>query len=218
MIFNNRLALPLVVLLLVATGISGCDRHKDERAEVSKQITVAEADLAPLNEERSRVSKDEEALNAEIKQQSDTLQPHLDRRTKLQDDLAVYVQDHKTTALVLKMTRTGVAAVLDSKADEKTKDLIRTADAVSNIVAFAYCLKKGEECRNATAQIMSLGAQIDSENQTISDMTAQLDQKKASLQGLQQKQSSLDAAIAAKTKERDDLKQKLDSLTCRFCI
>lgn len=217
MIFNHRLVLTLV-LLLVATAISGCDRHKDERAEVGKQITVAEADLAPLNEEQSRVSKDEEALNAEIKQQSDTLQPHLDRRTKLQDDLAVYVQDHKTTALVLKMTRTGVAAVLDSKADEKTKDLIRTADAVSNIVAFAYCLKKGEECRNATAQIMSLGAQIDSENQTISDMTAQLDQKRASLQGLQQKQSSLDAAIAAKTKERDDLKQKLGSLTCRFCI
>jgi hypothetical protein len=44
-------------------------------------------------------------------------------------------------------------------------------------------------------------------------MTAQLDQKKASLQERQQKSSSLDATIAAKTKERDALKQRLDSLS-----
>ena len=218
MTYNNRSLLALFVLPLVAMAISGCDRHKAERAELSKQIAVADADLTPLTEEQSRASKDVEMLNAEIKQQSDTLQQHVDQRAKLQNDLAVYVQDHKTTALVLKMTRTGVAAVLDSKADQKTKDLISTADAISNIVAFAYCLKKGDECRNATAQIMSMGAQIDSENETISAMTAPLDQKKASLQELQQKQSSIAAAIAAKTKERDDLKQKLDSLTCRFCI
>jgi hypothetical protein len=44
-------------------------------------------------------------------------------------------------------------------------------------------------------------------------MTEQLDQKKASLQDRQQKLSSLDAAIASKTTERDSLKQKLDSLS-----
>jgi chromosome segregation ATPase len=141
------------------------------------------------------------------------LQPHLDQRTQLEDELAAYVEAHQTTALVLKMTRTGVAAVLDSKANQKTKDLIRASDAISKLLAVAYCVKKGQECRNATIKIMALGSQIDSENQTISLMTAQLDQKKASLQERQQKVSSLDATIAAKTKERDDLKQRLESLS-----
>lgn len=210
--YKNKSMPTLLFVALLAVAISGCDRHKAEKAELGKQIAVVEADLVPLKEEQGRVSKDVETLASEVNQQSAGLQQHLDRRTKLQDDLAVYVQDHKTTALVLNMTRTGVAAVLESNADQKTKDLIKTGGDIGNIVALAYCLRKGEECRNATVQIMSLGSQIDSENKTISSMTEQFDQKKAALQERQQKGSSLDAAIAAKTKERDDLKQKLDSL------
>jgi flagellar biosynthesis chaperone FliJ len=60
---------------------------------------------------------------------------------------------------------------------------------------------------------MALGSQIDSENQTITLLTAQLDQKKASLQERQQKSSSLDGTIATKTKEREGLKQRLDSIS-----
>jgi chromosome segregation ATPase len=213
MIYKNKLLFTLFVWPLVAIALSGCDRHKAEKAELSKQIAVIEADLVPLNEEQGQVSKEVETLNADVKQQSDTLQPHLDQRTQLEDELAAYVEAHQTTALVLKMTRTGVAAVLDSKANQKTKDLIRASDAISKLLAVAYCVKKGQECRNATIKIMALGSQIDSENQTISLMTAQLDQKKASLQERQQKVSSLDATIAAKTKERDDLKQRLESLS-----
>jgi len=213
MSYKNRFVVTLFVLPIVAMAISGCDRHKAERAELGKQIAAIEADLVPLKEEQARLSQEVETLNSEVQQQSDTLQPHVDQLTKLQDELALYVQEHKTTALVLNMTRGGVAAVLDSHADEKTKNLIRTGDTISKLVAVAYCLRKGEECRNATLKIMSLGSQIDSENATISGMSGQLDQKKASLQELQQKSSSLDASIAAKTQERDGLKQRLDSLS-----
>ena len=213
MFYKNRSVVTLFVLLFFAIMSSACDRHKAERAELTKQIAVIETDLVPMKEEQGRVAQEVQALTAEVQQQSDTLQPHLDQRTKLQNDLDLFVQEHKTTALVLNMTRTGVAAVLDSNANQKTKDLIRTADAIGKLVALAYCIKKGEECRNATIKITALGAQIDSENATISLLTAQLDQKKAALQERQQKSTSLDAAIAAKTKERDDLKQRLDSIS-----
>lgn len=213
MFFKNKLTLALFVLAFFVMAISGCDRHKAERAELSKQITVIEADLVPLQEQQARASQEVEQLNSEVKQQSDALQPHLDQVAKLQDELALYVQDHQTTALVLKMTRTGVATVLESQANQKTKDLIRTGDAIGRMVAVAYCLRKGEECRNATLKIMSFGSQIDAENAKISMMTAQLDQAKASLQEREQKRSAIDAALAAKTQERDALKQKLDSLS-----
>jgi len=120
--YKNKLIPTLLFVALLAVAISGCDRHKAEKAELGKQIAVVEADLVPLKEEQGRVSKDVETLTSEVNQQSAGLQQHLDRRTKLQDDLAVYVQDHKTTALVLKMTRSGVAAVLESNADQKTKE------------------------------------------------------------------------------------------------
>jgi peptidoglycan hydrolase CwlO-like protein len=213
MSYRNRSVFILLAVLFVVMAISGCDRHKAERAELSKQIATIDADLMPLKEEQSRVAKEVETLSAEVQKQSDALQPHLDQRTKLQDDLALYVQEHQTTALVLKMTQSGVAAVLDSKANQKTKDLVGTANAISKLVATAYCLRKGEECRNATLRIMALGSQIDSENQTITLLTAQLDQKKASLQERQQKSSSLDGTIATKTKEREGLKQRLDSIS-----
>jgi chromosome segregation ATPase len=210
--YKNRLIPVLFVLAVIAMSISGCDRHKAEREEISKQIAAIDADTAPLKEEQGRLAKDEETLNIEIQQQSNTLQQHLDQRAKLQEDLSAYVKDHQTTALVLKLTKTSVAAVLESKADQKTKDLIKNAGAIGNIVAMAYCLRKGEECRNATIQIVSLGSQIDSENEVMSGINIQIDQKKASLPELQQKRSTVDAAIAQKTQERDRLKQKLDSL------
>lgn len=215
--YKSRL-IPTLFVFLIAMSISGCDRHKAEREVISKQITAIDADMAPLKEEQGQLAKNEEALNADLKQQSDTLQQHSDRVAQLQDQLSVYVKDHQTTALVLNLTRTGVAAVLEAKADQKTKDLVKNANALGNIVAMAYCLRKGEECRNATIQIMSLGSQIDSENEVMSGINTQIDQKKASLQELQQKRSAIDAAIAQKTQERDSLKQKLDSLTCRFCV
>ncbi len=216
--YRHKLITMLFVLPVVAMSISGCDRHKAERAQISQQIATIDADTAPLKEEQGRLANDEATLNAEIQQQSDTLQQHSDRRTKLQDDLAVYVKDHQTTAMVLSMTKTGISAVLQSKADQKTKDLIKNAGALGNIVAMAYCMRKGEECRNATIQIMSLGSQIDSENEVMAGINTQIDQKRASLQQLQQKRSTLDATIAEKTQQRDQLKQKLDSLTCRFCV
>src|SRR5258708_4787230 len=103
--YKNRLVPMLFVLPLIAMSISGCDRHKAERAEITKQIAAIDADTVPLKEEQGRLAKDEEALNADIKQQSDTLQQHMDRRTQLQDELAVYVKDHQTTALVLNLTK-----------------------------------------------------------------------------------------------------------------
>ena len=203
----------LPVLFFIAIAISGCDRHKAEREQLGKQIAVIDADLVPMKEEQGRVSQEAAALTSEVQQQSDTVQPHIDQRTKLQDELDVFVQEHQTTALVLNMTRQGVAAVLESKANDKTKNLVKTADAISKLIAVAYCLKKGEECRNATVKITALGSQIDAENQQITLLSGQLDQKKASLQEKQQQLSSIDASIAAKTTERDTLKQRLDSIS-----
>jgi chromosome segregation ATPase len=203
----------LFVFLFVALTISGCDRHKAEREQLGKQIAAIDTDLAPMKDEQGRVSQEVSALTAEVQQQSDTVQPHLDQRQKLQDELDLFVQQHQTTALVLNMTRTGVAAVLESKASDKTKNLIKTADAISKLIAVAYCIKKGEECRNATVKITALGSQIDAENQQISLLSVQLDQKKAQLEEQQQKLSSLDSGIAAKTTERDGLKQRLDAIS-----
>jgi hypothetical protein len=131
-----------------------------------------------MQAEHDKASQEVSALTSEVQQQSDVVQPHLDQRTKLQDELDRFVQEHQTTALVLNMTRTGVAAVLESKASEKTKTYIKTADTIGKLIAVAYCLKKGEECRNATAKITALGAQIDTENQQITMLSAQLDQRR----------------------------------------
>lgn len=215
---RNRLVLILFLLSVVAMSLSGCDRHKAERAEITKQIAAIDADTAPLKAEQGQLAAQAESLNADIKQQQDTLQPHADRVAKLQDEMAVYVKDHQTTATVLSLTKTGVAAVLEAKADQKTKDLVKNVNVLGNIVAMAYCLRKGEECRNATIQIMSLGSQIDQENELMAGINTQMNQKKASLQELDQKRATVDTAIAQKTQERDSLKQKLDSLTCRFCV
>ena len=203
----------LPVLFFIVMAISGCDRHKAEREQLGKQIAAIDTDLVPMKEEQGRVSQEVAALASEVQQQSDTVQPHIDQRTKLQDELDVFVQEHQTTALVLNMTRQGVAAVLESKANDKTKNLVKTADAIGKLIAVAYCLKKGEECRNATVKITALGSQIDAENQQITLLGGQLDQKRASLQEKQQQLSSIDASIAAKTTERDTLKQRLDSIS-----
>jgi peptidoglycan hydrolase CwlO-like protein len=203
----------LLVFLFVAMALSGCDRHKAEREELGKKIAAIDADLVPMQEEQGRVSQEVAARTSEVQQQSATIQPHQDQLTKLQDELDRFVQEHQTTALVLNMTRTGVATVLESKASEKTKTYIKTADAIGKLIAVAYCLKKGEECRNATVKITALGSQIDAENQQITMLSAGLDQKKAALQESQQKLSSIDAAIAAKTTERDGYKQRLAEIS-----
>ena len=213
MSYKIKSTVNVFVLLFLAIAISGCDRHKAEREQLGKQIAAIETDLIPMQAEHDKASQEVSALTSEVQQQSDVVQPHLDQRTKLQDELDRFVQEHQTTALVLNMTRTGVAAVLESKASEKTKTYIKTADTIGKLIAVAYCLKKGEECRNATAKITALGAQIDTENQQITMLSAQLDQKKASLQESQQKLSSIDAAIAAKTTERDGLKQRLAEIS-----
>src|SRR6185295_4007301 len=102
--YSNKL-IPTLFVFLIAMSISGCDRHKAEREVISKQIAAVDADTAPLKEEQAQLVKNEEALNADIKQQSDTLQQHSDRVAQLQEQLAVYVKDHQTTAMVLNLTR-----------------------------------------------------------------------------------------------------------------
>lgn len=217
-VYQNKSAQTLIILLFVTLTICGCDSHKGERASLSKQITGIETDLVRLQGEQAKVSKNKETLAAELTQQTDTLKQHTLRRTKLQDELALYVLDHKTTTLVLAGTVASVAAIYNENTDQKTKDTLNTAGKFGAALAILYCWNNAEECASVTTRIAYYGSQIKSEANIISGLTTQLSQKKSSLQKHEEEISSLGDMITRKISERDTLRQKHDSLLCKFCL
>src|ERR1700754_958703 len=113
-ISQNKVSAFLIPLLCVALAICGCDSHKGERESLRKQIASIETDLSPLKEAQARVSKEIEVLTSEIKLRSDNLQQHVNRQTKLKDEMALYVLDHKLATLAVAATIAGIAAALDN--------------------------------------------------------------------------------------------------------
>lgn len=217
-VHRNRFLQTLILLLFVTTAISCRDTYKGERASLSTQITALEAEMARLTDERAKASREMDTLSSEIKEQADNLRQHLDRRTKLQDELAVYVLDHKMTTVVLAASGASVAAVVNEHADQKTKDSLRTAGAIGIGVAIVYCYNYAEECGDVTTRLLYYGSQIKSENNLVSGITTLVSQKKSSLEEREEKISSLGALITQKTSERDTLRRKHDSLICKFCF
>jgi septal ring factor EnvC (AmiA/AmiB activator) len=204
----------LAALLVVTIIISRRDRYKDERAALLNQITVIEADLAQLNERRTQASKAMEMLSSEVKQYTDSVQQHSQRRTKLQDELDLFILDHKMATVAVMATAGGVASVIDGNIDEETKNALRFVGFIGAL----YCIGNSEECADVTARILYFGSQIESENKNISDATSKLAARKLSLQERGKEYASLGDMMTKKTSERDTLKQKHDSLLCRLCF
>lgn len=189
-------ALILAAALLAAA--TGCDTRKGERAGLLKQVSAAESELSRLNQQRSEVSRALEMLPAEIKQASESLQQHARRRTKLQDDLGLYIMDHKLATVAVMATVGGVAGVVGDNVDEDAKSTL----GLVGLVGALYCVADGEECADVN----------------ISDLTGMLSAKKSALQKREQELAALVKSIDGKTVERDALKQKHDSLVCRLCL
>jgi septal ring factor EnvC (AmiA/AmiB activator) len=204
----------LAVLLLVTLTVVGCDRRKDERASLLNRIEGIEADLARLNERHTVASRIAQALPGEIRQYADGLQQQSQRRTQMQDELDKYVLDHKLATVAVMATAGGVAVVVSDNIDEDTKGTL----GVIGLIGALYCVANGEECADVTARILYFGAQIESANKNISELTAKLSAKKQALKQCEEELARLAEAIGAKTNERDTLKQKHDSLLCRFCL
>jgi chromosome segregation ATPase len=217
-VYQNKSVKTLIILLFVALTICGCDSHKGERASLSTQITAIEAELVRFKSEQDKVSKALGILASDIEQQTDSLKQHTNRRTKLQDELSLYVLDNKMTTLVLATTVASIGAVLNENTDQKTKDSLNTAGVVGLILAGVYCSNYPEDCASVTAKIAYYGSQIKAESNSISGITAQLSQNKLSLQEHEKKNSSLGDMIAKRISERDALKQKHDSLLCKLCF
>jgi septal ring factor EnvC (AmiA/AmiB activator) len=211
---RKKFVLILAALLFVTIMISRRDRYKDERATLLSQITVIEADLEQLNERRTEASKAMEMLSSEVKQYTDSVQQHSQRRTQLQDELDLFILDHKMATVAVMATAGGVASVIDDNIDEDTKNALRFVGFIGAL----YCIGNSEECADVTTRIMYFGSQIESENKNISDATSKLAAKKLSLQERGKEFASLGDMMTNKTSERDTLKQKHDSLLCQLCF
>lgn len=206
--------LVFAIMLFVAVTVSGCDTNKDERALLLKQLTDVEANLTRLNERLTEVSQDLEVLPSEIKQHTDGAQQYSQRRTKLQDDLGVYLLDHKMASVALIAAAGGAATVINDNTDQDTKDVLRFAGFIGAL----YCLDNSGECADVAARVLYFGSQIESENKNIAEARSKLSAGKSLLQERKQEHASLGGMIAKKMSERDALKQKHDSLSCGLCF
>lgn len=207
-------ALILFAALFVAAAATGCDSHKGERADLLKQVAAVESELSRLNQQRSEVSRAVEMLPAEIKQTSEGLQQHVQRRTKLQDDLGLYIMDHKLATVAVMATVGGVAGVVSDNVDQDTKSTL----GLVGLIGVLYCAANGEECADVATRVLYFGSHIEAANKNISDLTSTLSAKKSALQKREQELAALVRTIDGKTGQRDALKQKHDSLVCRICF
>ncbi|HEX8353769.1 MAG TPA: hypothetical protein VF611_12765 [Pyrinomonadaceae bacterium] len=205
--------IPIALLCLVAT-FAGCDTHKDERASLLKKITDIETESTRLNAQMAAVSKDVEALPAEIRQYADRLQQHEQRRTKLQDDLAEFLLNHKMAAVALMATAGGAATIINNNIDEDSKAALRLV----GVIGALYCVVNSDECADVAARVLYFGSQIEAEEKGIAEVTSKLSSKRSLLQTRQKERASLGGAIESRTNERDALRRKHDSLLCRYCL
>ncbi|MCA1619528.1 MAG: hypothetical protein LC795_09515 [Acidobacteria bacterium] len=177
-------------------------------------MDAVEADLALLNEQHAAASSSAQALPAEIRQYADSLQQQSQRRTKLQDELNLYILDHKLATVAVMATAGGVASVVSDNMDEDTKSAL----GVIGLIGLLYCVANGEECADVTARILYFGSQIEAADESIVGLTARLSAKKQALGQREKESAALAETIGTKTGERDALKRQHDSLLCRFCL
>lgn len=211
----RKATITAALALLSITLLTSCrDAHKEERAGLLKRIADLDTEVVRLNERRAGALRAIESLPSEIKQFEASLQQHTQRRTKLQDDLADFVLDHKMATVALLATGGGAATFINDNIDEDTKTVLRLA----GLFGLGYCVENASECADVTARVTYYGSQISSEENEVSRATSALNSKKSSLLASQQEYASLGEIIPAKTSERADLQRKHDSLVCRFCF
>lgn len=204
----------VAVLLFITILISGCDTAKDERAALLQQVNTIEADLTLLNERHAGASRAIESLPSEITQSNASLQQHTQRLTKLQDDLSMYLLDHKLASVSILAAGGGAATFINDNIDEDTKNILRLV----GLLGALYCINNASECADVTARVMYFGSQIEAEEKAITAITSMLAAKKSALQEREKEYASLGNIISQKAGERDAFKQKHDSLVCRFCF
>lgn len=202
------------ILLLLTLSLGGCDSHRNERAELLKQINELDARITQQENQRSAILRSIDTLNSDIEREADTLPQHSQQRAKLQDDLTLFLLDHKLATIAVIAAGGGAATFIKNNIDEDTKNGLR----VAGLVGALYCLSNSEECADVTARVLFVGALIEKENQTIADITARVGSLKTTLQNKQQELGETETAIASVRREYDALKQKHDSLLCRLCF
>lgn len=202
------------LLLSISIFSSGCDTAKPEREALLRQIEQLDSELANLNTHRDEANRAIDKLNAEIQRLKNSLQEHSQRKTRLQDELASYLLDHKMATAAVIAAGGGAATFINKSIDEDTKTTLRLV----GIVGALYCLGSGSECADVTAKGIYYGSQIESESKELTAVTAALSSAESALQEREKEHASVKNTINLKQAEREELKRKHDSLVCKFCI
>jgi outer membrane murein-binding lipoprotein Lpp len=204
----------LSFVVLVITILSGCDKHKEERTNLLKQKSDVEADITKFKSQQSQLSQTIDRLNSDLSSDTESLQQSTIRHTKLKDELAKYVLDHKLATLALIATGGGAAGVLNENLDEDT----RTSLMVAGVIGVFYCISNYEECADVTSKILYYGSQIESEGKSINSIKSNLVKNKTTLEESKKNLINLTKTIDEKSIKRNDLQVRHDELVCKFCF
>lgn len=202
------------ILLILTLALGGCDSHRNERAGLLKQINELDARITQQENQRSALLSSIETLNSDIEREADALPQHSQQRARLQDDLTLFLLDHKLATIAVIAAGGGAATFIKNNIDEDTKNGLR----VAGLVGALYCLGNSEECADVTARVLFVGALIEKENQAIADITSRVGVLKTTLQDKQKELGETETVIASGRREYDTLKQKHDSLLCKLCF
>ena len=204
----------LPTLLLITVFTSGCDSAKPQRQALLRQIEQLDSELESLTVKRDDTQKAIQTLNVEIQRYSDSLQQHSQRKTKLQDELASFLLDHKLATAAVIATGGGAATLLNENMDEDTKSTLQ----VVGVIGAVYCLANSSECADVAAKGVYYGSQISSESKEITAATTARSSAASTLQNREKEYASVKDMITLKQNERAELKKKHDSLVCTVCI
>ena len=122
-----------ILLILTALLFAGCDSHRNERASLREKINELNNKVAQHKNERSVTLTDIDTLNGDIERESNSLPQHSQQRAKLQDDLSLFLLDHKLATVAVIATGGGAATFINDNIDEDTRDALRVAGLVGAI-------------------------------------------------------------------------------------
>lgn len=161
------------------------------------------------------VSQNLEAMKADMNRHAATLQQHSQRHAKFQDELNLYIIDHKLATLAVMATAGGVASVVENNMDKETKDAL----AVVGLIGAVYCIFNAQECADVTTRVLYFGSQIEAEKKNITSLSDALAKKKLALRAHEESYAALSSEIDRLTGVRNGYQQQHDSLLCKgLCL
>jgi chromosome segregation ATPase len=214
MAYLKRTALLFVYTTLVATVFTGCDKHKQKRADLLKKKSDLVARIGTHQTKQVEITRSIDSLSADIKLKESNIQNSSVRKKKLQDELAAYVLDNKLATLSLMGTIGGAGAILKENLDSDTK----VAIGIGIGLGLLYCYNNADECTGVTTRVIYYGGEIDKETKNISGLSSEVSTQKGTLERLKQDSSKIGSEIVQMTRESDTAQQEHDSLTCTWCI